>query len=286
MGSNHESCLCRGRPWLGIRAKVVHTPAGGPDRQRRVPLQRRETYPCEHSERSGSPRMTGVGDLSLAALGHTAVDTHDVLIFDLDGTLTDPKVGICRSINHALGAYGYPDQPDSVLVGYIGPSLDKTFVSLTGCEDQEVIHGLVAKYRERYGHVGYAENELYPGIRGALAHLAAADVRMGVCTSKRNDFALQVLELFGLASFFEFVEGGDVGIDKTMQLASLVANGRASRRSLMIGDRAIDLAAARANGLYEGGVLWGYGSREEIEAERPTYIFSSCDDWSRFGERS
>jgi phosphoglycolate phosphatase len=134
---------------------------------------------------------------------------------------------------------------------------------------------LVAKFRERYAEVGYAENHLYPGVAEALASLSNAKIPMAVCTTKRQDFAEKILAMFGLFHHFRFISGGDVGLPKTQQLQALVAQGLASRFSLMVGDRAVDVAAAHSNGLQAGGVLWGYGSQAELMGAKPRYLFHS-----------
>ncbi len=192
-----------------------------------------------------------------------------LLVFDLDGTLSDPAVGIGRSINHALAHYGYPTIPEAQVPQFIGPPLDTSFGALTGSTDPGHLAELVAKYRERYADVGYAENILYPGIPEALETLAAAGVSMGLCTSKRVDFAQSILKLFGLEQHFRFLSGGDIGVHKRQQLASLLSVGSIQPTSIMIGDRAIDISAAKSNGLRPIGVLWGHGSAEELTRADP-----------------
>jgi len=201
--------------------------------------------------------------------------THDVILFDLDGTLSDPLVGIGRSINYALSHFGYSELPLSELTVHIGPPLDQAFRALTGSTSSSEMDGFVAKYRERYGEIGYSENVLYPAIPAVLQRLAGAGVTLGVCTSKRVDMAEKVLELFGLRSFFSFVDGAEIGTHKWQQIQSLVEEGVVTRSSVMVGDRAVDVAAAHRNGLHAAGVLWGHGSRDELEAEQPRYLFSS-----------
>jgi len=126
----------------------------------------------------------------------------EFILFDLDGTLSDPLVGIGRSINYALSHFGYSELPLSELSVHVGPPLDQTFRSITGLSSSSAMDGLVAKYRERYGEIGYAENILYPDIPQALQSLVNAGMRLGVCTSKRVDFAEKILELFSLRSYF------------------------------------------------------------------------------------
>ncbi|MFA5891087.1 MAG: HAD hydrolase-like protein [Actinomycetota bacterium] len=217
----------------------------------------------------------------MSPLGHstwtqsTGRRPPNLLLFDLDGTLSDPLEGISRCLNFALTNHGYPPRTPSDLTQYIGPPLDRAFSALVGTTDTREIGSLVAKYRERYAEVGFSENVLYPGIPQMLAHLSEAGVPMAVCTSKRADFADKILQMFSLLDHFRFVDGGDTGIEKWQQIAALRDKGMVGSASLMIGDRAVDVAAARRNGMEAGGVLWGYGSRTELESEAPRYLFHS-----------
>ncbi|HEV8314939.1 MAG TPA: HAD-IA family hydrolase [Burkholderiaceae bacterium] len=200
---------------------------------------------------------------------------HDLLLLDLDGTISDPLVGIGRSINHALSHFGFAPLQMSQVPAYIGPPLDESFRALTSITDGEQIGEFVAKYRERYAEIGYAENELYPGIPEALERLAAAGVPLGVCTSKRVDFAERILRMFGLHDHFAFVSGGEIGTHKWQQIERLLADRCITRSAVMVGDRAVDITAAHRNGLSAAGVLWGHGSREELEREQPRYLLST-----------
>ena len=203
------------------------------------------------------------------------------LVFDLDGTLSDPAVGIGRSINYALDAFGYAPVADGALSSYIGPPLDETFARLTGSDSRAHAAELVAKYRERYADVGYAENVLYPGVPEALRHLTDLEIPLGVCTSKRVDFAERILALFGLRPLFEFVSGGEIGVQKHEQLAALIADGVVAARSTMIGDRAVDVHAARANGLRSVGVLWGHGDEPELSAAGAELLLHAPNELAR-----
>jgi phosphoglycolate phosphatase len=201
--------------------------------------------------------------------------THDFVLFDLDGTLSDPLVGIGRSINYALEHLGYAPVELPKLAVHIGPPLDQAFRFITGEHAPQRAREFVVKYRERYADVGYAENVLYPGVPAALAGFQQAGVPLGVCTSKRSDFAERILEMFGLRAYFRFVDGGDIGIQKWQQIESLRAQGWVSTSSVMVGDRSVDMIAAHRNGLQAAGVLWGHGSREELESERPRYLLQT-----------
>ena len=190
----------------------------------------------------------------------------DTLVFDLDGTISDPSLGIGRSINYALEAFGHPLLPDEAVSDVIGPPIDVTFARLTGSSDDAYVAALVAKFRERYGRVGFSENTLYSGVAEALAAIADSGVPLALCTSKRVDFAERILDMFGVRGYFGHLDGGDVGIAKRDQLARLLRDERIGRGSIMIGDRAFDIDAARVNGLESVGVLWGHGSRDELRS--------------------
>jgi phosphoglycolate phosphatase len=204
------------------------------------------------------------------------------LIFDLDGTISDPAVGIGRSINYALQHFGYRTIQDHDVSQYIGPPLDATFHALTGNASPDHIAVLVAKYRERYADVGFSENTLYPGIPQVLEALASEGIPIALCTSKRVDFAESILRLFGLRHHFRFLSGGEIGVHKWQQLADMLANDSISPKSIMIGDRAVDIEAARANGLTSVGVLWGHGSLEELTAANPFALVSHPHQLTEF----
>lgn len=202
-----------------------------------------------------------------------------LILFDLDGTLSDPQVGITRSINHALRSHGHSERSVDELLPCIGPPLDESFRRLTGRHDDAHILALVHSYRERYGGVGYAENEIYPEVAETIAALTGRGARLGLCTSKRADFAEMILKLFGLREHFGLISGGEIGLQKWQQMAALHAAGRLPPDTLMIGDRALDLVAAHRNGLRSGAVMWGHGSREELMAEAPHLVFERPADW-------
>jgi len=197
------------------------------------------------------------------------------LVLDLDGTISNPALGIGRSLNYALEYFGYPKISNDLLSSFIGPPLDHAFRSITGTDSTTHITELVAKYRERYSQVGYSENVLYPGMPEAIASLAEAEVPLGICTSKRSDFAERILSMFGLRQYFRFIDGGEIGVEKKHQLAGLVRAESISLSSFMVGDRAVDVVAAKDNGLRSIGVLWGHGTAEEIRMAGPDQVFNS-----------
>ena len=126
-------------------------------------------------------------------------------------------------------------------------------------------------YRNYYRESGFAENTLYPDIVATLELLKASGARLGVCTSKPATMAERILGHFGIAHFFSFISGGDVGIVKGQQLAELLRTEQIDTEALMIGDRKFDLIAAHDVGLRSCAVTWGYGGAAEINAEKPNF---------------
>jgi phosphoglycolate phosphatase len=205
------------------------------------------------------------------------------LIFDLDGTISDPSLGIGRCLNYALQAHGFPEVSVEQVAAAIGPQLDEALCKFYPDADQATLSGLVAKYRERYAEVGYAENTIYPGVPESLKELSARGVPMGVCTSKRKDFAEKILAMFGVLSHFRFVDGGDIGIKKREQLAGLLQSTAIDHAAVMIGDREVDISSAKANGLRSVGVLWGFGSQAELRGAGADVILSSTNELGKLG---
>ena len=200
------------------------------------------------------------------------------LVLDLDGTISDPSLGITRCFNHALKSHGFSTLSDSAIVKEIGPPLDETFLKLAPDISATHVTLLVSTYRERYSDIGYSENTVYPEIPLVLEQLKNSDLRLGVCTSKRRDFAEKILSLFGLNEYFDFINGGDIGITKESQLAGLVDSGVIDNRAIMVGDRAVDIESAQKNGLRSIGVLWGFGDYKELSEASPSCILEKVTE--------
>ena len=179
----------------------------------------------------------------------------NTVIFDLDGTITDPAEGITRSINHALVGLGHAPRPEKDLEKYIGPHLNITFSELMGSTDAPTLARAIELYRERYIPVGYRENRLYDGIDDALACLQAGGSALCIATTKRKDIALQVLQFLAVAARFSQVHGCDLDRSKADLLRDILSDPDAARRpAVMIGDRATDFQAAAEVGLPSIGV--------------------------------
>ncbi|TPQ37170.1 HAD family hydrolase [Bradyrhizobium guangdongense] len=188
------------------------------------------------------------------------------IYFDLDGTLTDPKPGITRSIQYALEKLDQPVPTEDELTWCIGPPLHASLKRLTGTD--ELADRALLLYRERFGDVGLFENEAYGGIEDTLAALAATSPRMFVATSKPRVFAERIIDHFGLRRHFARVFGSELDgtrVDKGDLLAYALAEEKVDPRSaVMIGDRSHDVVGARKNGMTAIGVLYGYGSEAEL----------------------
>ena len=195
--------------------------------------------------------------------------TPDAYLFDLDGTLTDNYPGITRSILYALERMGSEMPGEEALRRCVGPPLRESFAWLLDTGDSERIERAIALYRERYADVGWRENVVYDGVADTIAELAGGPTRLFLCTSKPEVYARRIVTLFGLAPHLTGVYGADLGgrfDDKVKLLAHLAAAESIDpERAIMIGDRSQDIRAAKLNGARSIGVLWGYGSREELE---------------------
>ena len=198
------------------------------------------------------------------------------LLLDLDGTLTDPKLGITSCIRFALERLGLTLPPADELHWCIGPPLIESFRTLVGRGDAE--QALVL-YRERYATLGMFENELYPGIVDMVAEQAALGRRMYLATSKPHAFAKPILEHFKLAPHFAGIYGSELDgtrVEKPDLLGYIAEReGIAPGAAIMVGDRRFDVEGARAIGAASVWAEWGYGEADECKAAGPDVICAS-----------
>jgi len=194
--------------------------------------------------------------------------TADVLLFDLDGTLTDPKPGITGCIRFALDQLGVSCPSDDALVTFIGPPLRDTFATLLDTLETARIEEAIGLYRQRFATTGLFENQVYAGVPAMLDHCQQEATAMYVATSKPAVFAARIVQHFGIDHYFRQVYGAELDgrhENKADLLAYVLASeGVRAQAAVMIGDRAADVRAARANGVRSIGVLWGYGSAHEL----------------------
>lgn len=197
------------------------------------------------------------------------------VLFDLDGTLTDPKVGITTAVSKALAHFGIQEDPDS-LTAFIGPPLLDSFEELYGFTPEQAALAVV-KYREYFSVYGWAENDPYPGIENFLQALVDAGKKLVVATSKPEEYAVRIMDHFGLSNYFSLVCGAPMNDPEAGRKAAVIkaAMQRSDCRpedTIMVGDRRHDVEGAHQNGLPAVGVLYGYGDRAEHEACGADYI--------------
>ena len=193
---------------------------------------------------------------------------YSTIFFDLDGTLTDPGVGITNSVAYALERWGIHVDDRRALYPFIGPPLVDSFQRFYGFSPADA-RAAVDVYREYFTDRGIFENELYPGIPALLARLRAAGRRLAVATSKPEPFAKRIAEHFGIAEYFDCVAGAALDETRTNKWQVVAyalerLGGVAPKEVLMVGDREHDVQGASRCGIATLGVLYGYGSREEL----------------------
>ena len=208
--------------------------------------------------------------------------TH--IFFDLDGTLTDPAQGITNSFIHALKYFGREIPSYEELCKLIGPPLPYSFETILGFPKEKVMEA-VAKYREYFATKGLYENNVYSGIPELLQTLKEKGKHLVVATSKPEEYSIKIIEHFGLSKYFDYVCGSLM--DESRSKKSEVI-GYALQRCglgeddkshvLMVGDRFHDIEGAKKNGLKSCGVLFGYGSRAELEDAGADYIVKDVMD--------
>ena len=191
------------------------------------------------------------------------------ILLDLDGTLIDSRPGIAASCEAALRALGHTPDPSFDVTPLIGPPLPQVISRLLERYGDDRVDAGIAAYRAHYGEVGLHQAAVYPGIVDAL-RLLSARATCFVVTSKRSLYAVRIIGGLGLADRFRGVYGTepDGSLDDKADLIAAVlrTEGLAARDTVMVGDRSHDMVGARANFVRPVGVLWGYGSRTELEA--------------------
>jgi phosphoglycolate phosphatase len=206
------------------------------------------------------------------------------ILFDLDGTLTDPYPGIKNSIKYSLEKFGISEENDDKLKLFVGPPLEKSFMEFY-CFDKERAQEAVKYYREYFSEKGIYENTMYDGIENILYELNRNNAECILATSKPLVFARKILKHFRINSYFKYVMGS--GLDGTFTEKEDIIRRIIQKRGInkqdavMVGDRKYDITGANKNGIDGIAVLYGYGSKEELEKEAPKYLCGSVTDLSR-----
>lgn len=214
------------------------------------------------------------------------------LLFDLDGTLTDPKEGITKCFQYALESVGIEESDPDKLTWIIGPPLVDSFMKGYGFS-QEKAEELTMKYRERYRPIGWKENVPYEGIVEALKRLHEAGFVIALATSKPEETSIQILELFGMAPYFDFIGGASFDLSRVRKaevIAYVLNNlgiayeeGKPLEEEVwMIGDTCYDVEGAAKFGIPCLGVLYGYGKKEDLEAAGAAAIVETVNEVAEF----
>ena len=210
---------------------------------------------------------------------------YNTVLFDLDGTLTDPGVGITKSVEYALNRYGITVNDRAELYPFIGPPLIDSFMKYYGFSKEQSIEA-VEVYREYFRVKGLFENEVYQGVDQMLDQLKKAGKTLLVASSKPEEFVLTILKHFDLLPYFDFVGGAAMDetrskkeevVEYVLQQAKITDTATA----VMVGDRKFDVQGAHAFGLDAIAVTYGYGSLEELTEAKPEYL---ADSPARVGE--
>lgn len=212
----------------------------------------------------------------------------EYLLFDLDGTLTDPKEGITKCVQYALDYYGIHVDDLDKLTNFIGPPMTTSFHDFYGF-DEKKSEEATAKFRERYNVIGWKENRPLDGAAQMLEHLKTAGKKLAVATSKPEPTAVKVLDEFSLSQYFDTIAGSCFSGERNTKalvieeaLKRLGVSGEERRRAVMIGDRKHDIAGAKECGLASIGINVGYAEDGEFEKAGADYIFQTFEQLEEF----
>ncbi|OUL35881.1 HAD family hydrolase [Nostoc sp. T09] len=209
----------------------------------------------------------------------------NAILFDLDGTLTDPKPGITRCIQYALSELGHRLQDADELHWCIGPPIKESFSQLLKTKDNTVLEQAISLYRDRFSTIGLFENLLYPQIPETLKTIRFAGYKTFVATSKPYIYATRIIEYFGLSSLFDGVYGSE--LDGTRSVKGdlihhiLHSENFSPSDVVMVGDRKHDMIGAKCHQVATIGVTYGYGTEEELKTHGADWIVHSPEDISK-----
>lgn len=206
---------------------------------------------------------------------------YNTVLFDLDGTLTDPGRGITNSVAYSLKKFGIEVEDKKELYKFIGPPLYESFMKYYGFSEEKA-ETAVANFREYFRDKGIFENEVYDGIEKLLSEIKVSGRKIILATSKPEEFAGRILAHFALDKYFDFVAGATMDSSRVKKgdviAYALKESGCSSENAVMIGDKMHDILGAKENGLASIGVLFGYGSREELENAGADFIAETVKD--------
>lgn len=209
------------------------------------------------------------------------------ILFDLDGTLTDPKLGITSSVQYALRALGIEEPSLDKLEPFIGPPLADSFREFYGLDEEQTATA-VARYRERFQDQGIYENEIYPGVADMLAALKAGGKKLSIASSKPTPFVERILDYFAIRTYFDVIVGSNLDGTRSRKeevveeaLRQMLPAGMTSAEKkaavAMVGDRRFDIEGAKEHGLTSVGVCFGYAPEGELEQAGADFIVATVD---------
>lgn len=210
---------------------------------------------------------------------------HKYILFDLDGTVSDPKIGICTSVQHALTKMGIEAPDIDKLTPFIGPPLRDSFALYFGIKPEDM-ETCIGYYRERFSTIGLFENELYDGMEDMLKTLKESGRRLAIASSKPRVFVEKIMDYFHISQYFDVIMGSELNgtrenkaevIEECFRLL-FGENERDYSSCVMVGDRKYDVEGAKAMGIPSVAVTYGYGSREELEAASADAIADSVEE--------
>lgn len=215
---------------------------------------------------------------------------YKYLLFDLDGTLTDPKEGITKCVQHGLQSIGIIENDEAVLLSFIGPPLQESFPSIYNLDEAQTTQAITA-FRQRFSTIGLFENQAFDGAAEMLATIKSQcpDKKIALATSKPKEFAVRILEKYDLLQYFDILDGSNLDgtkIHKHEVIASVLTQLDISPEEypqvLMIGDRLHDVEGAACFGIDCLGVTFGYGSEEELQKAGAKYIVHTMEELQNF----
>lgn len=214
---------------------------------------------------------------------------YHYILFDLDGTLTDPKIGITSCVQYALRAFGIEEPDLNKLEYFIGPPLRENFMESYGFSE-EMAEQATEKYRERFQPIGIYENVIYPGIREMLERLKESGVKLAVASSKPEVFVKEILRYFEIEHCFDVVTGSE--LDGTRDRKEEVVEEAVRRlfgdakpdyaHTAMVGDRRFDIEGGKAWNITTVGVSYGYAAPGELEEAGADFIAHSVEELANF----
>lgn len=210
----------------------------------------------------------------------------ELILFDLDGTLTDPKEGITNCVKYALEYFGIFEEDEDKLLKFIGPPLYDSFRGLYGFSENDAKLA-VSKYRERFQNVGIFENRIFPDAENTLARLKQAGKQVALATSKPYVYAKRILEHFKISDYFDYTVGAELDgkrgyKDEVIRDVLRIAKREDLSKVIMVGDRENDILGAKKCGIASIGLRCGYAEKNELENAGADFIFNNLTECADF----